>query len=277
MVRAGGSASQIIGDRSATDPGGGRRVPGGRQPAWQEQVGRVRRPHWTPDTQVFPPLGGHSTMDCGRHERPNDIGEVSGTETPRVPISTLSMGGGPMALQERAVGEHRWGMRPAPQKPIVDLSEERGNAAVRPLSVGVAEFSPALGPQTREMDGTRFSAIVEVPSSAVDDDHDTLVVRASEQRSDVSLDPRMAPGIVDSPMAGISVPEPLMHSVLDVDLDGRPVEGLSVPEQLEHSVLDVALDCRPMTGITVPEPLEHSVLEVDLDGRPMTGKSVPEP
>ena len=36
MIRAGGSASRIIGDRSATDPGAGRRVPGGRQPAWQE-------------------------------------------------------------------------------------------------------------------------------------------------------------------------------------------------------------------------------------------------
>ena len=28
-------------------------------------------------------------------------------------------------------------------------------------------------------------------------------------------------------MEGISVPEPLEHSVLDVDLDGRPMEGIS--------------------------------------------------
>ena len=248
-------------------------------------MGRVHGPHWTPDTQVFPPLGGHSTTDGGRHERPlpNDIEAVLGTETPVVPISALGMGGGPMASHECAVGEHRWGMRPAgagrpaPQKPIVDRSEERGIAAVRPLSVGAAEFAPALGHRTRETDGTRFSAVAEVHSSAVDDDHDTSVVRASEQRSDVSLFPRMAPGIVGSSMAGISVPEPLEHSVLDVDLDGRPMEGLLVPEPLEHSVLDVTLDGRPRTRISVPEPLEHSVLEVDLDGRPMTGISVPEP
>ena len=37
-------------------------------------------------------------------------------------------------------------------------------------------------------------------------------------------------------MEGLSVPEPLEHSVLDEDLDGRPMEGLSVPEPLEHSV-----------------------------------------
>ena len=157
MVQAGGSASRIIGDRSATDPGGGRRVPGGRQPAWQEQVGHVRGSHWTPNPQVFPPLGGNSTTDCGRRERqlPDDIGKGSGSETPRVPISTVGMGGGPMASQGRAVGTHRCGMRPAgagrpsPQKPIVDLSEVRGNAAARLLSVGVAEFSPALGSRTQ--------------------------------------------------------------------------------------------------------------------------------
>ena len=56
---------------------------------------------------------------------------------------TLSGGCG---LQER-VG-------PSPQKPIVDLSDVRGNAAARPLSVEAAEFSPALGPQTRETAGT---------------------------------------------------------------------------------------------------------------------------
>ena len=113
--------------------------------------------------------------------------------------------------------------------------------------------------------------------SAVDDDDDTSVVRASEQRNDASLDPRTAPGVVDSPMSGISVPEPLEHSVLDVDLDGKPMEGISVPEPLEHSVLGVPLDGRPMSGISVPEPLEHLVLDVDLDGRPMEGISVPEP
>ena len=39
------------------------------------------------------------------------------------------------------------------------------------------------------------------------------------------------------PMTGPSAPEPLEHSVLDEDLDGRPMEGMSVPEPLDHSVL----------------------------------------
>ena len=39
-------------------------------------------------------------------------------------------------------------------------------------------------------------------------------------------------------MEGLSVPEPLEHSVLDVHLAGRPMEGLFIPEPLEHSVLD---------------------------------------
>ena len=38
-ARAGGSASRIIVDRGATDPGGGKRVLGGRKPAWQQPVG----------------------------------------------------------------------------------------------------------------------------------------------------------------------------------------------------------------------------------------------
>ena len=123
--------------------------------------------------------------------------------------------------------------------------------------------------------GMRFSAVAEVHTSAVDDD--TSVVLASEQRSDVILDPRTAPGIVDSPKAGISVPEPLEHSVLDVDLDGRLMEGISVPEPLEHSVQDLDLDGRPMEGISVPEPLEHSVLDLALEGKSMKGISVLEP
>ena len=45
MVRAGGSASRIIGDRGATDPGAGKRVLGGRQPAWQQPVGCARGSH----------------------------------------------------------------------------------------------------------------------------------------------------------------------------------------------------------------------------------------
>ena len=105
----------------------------------------------------FSALGGHSATDCRRHERPllDDIEEVLGSGTPMVPISTLEMGGGPVATQGRAVGKHRRGIRPAEagrpstQKSIVDLPKERENAAARPLSVGAPEFSPGPGPQTR--------------------------------------------------------------------------------------------------------------------------------
>ena len=60
-----------------------------------------------------------------------------------------------MAPQVPGARKHRRGMRPAgegrplPQKTIVDLTKERENAAVRPISVEVAEFSLRPGPQTR--------------------------------------------------------------------------------------------------------------------------------
>ena len=59
-----------------------------------------------------------------------------------------------MVPHGREVGEPKWGIRSAgvnrlsPQKPIVEVSDVRGNAAARPLSVGAVEFSPALGPRT---------------------------------------------------------------------------------------------------------------------------------
>ena len=163
----------------------------------------------------------------------------------------------------------------------------RGNAAVPTAAeagtVALSSFAGAIPPvdfagiTVPAVAGMKFSAVAEVHSSAVDDDDDTSVVRASEQRSAVSLDPRTAPGIVNRPMKGISVLEPLEHSVLDAALDGRPMEGISVLKPLEHSVLEVALDDRPTEGISVPEPLEHSVLEVTLDGRLTKGISVMEP
>ena len=123
----------------------------------------------------------------------------------------------------------------------------------------------------------KFSAVAEVHSSAVDVEDDTSIVRASEQRSDGSWDPRKSPGMVDRPMTGPSAPEPLEHSVLDEDLDGGPMEGLSVPEPLEHSVLVQDLDGGPMEGLSVPEPLEHWVLDVVLELRSRDELSALEP
>ena len=173
----------------------------------------------------------------------------------------------------------------------------RGNSTVRPLSAEAVEFSPTLGPRTGVTAGlgnvssragivaqavvadfpvpagvgVRFSAVAEVHASASEVDEDTLVVQASEQRSERHINPRKVPRVVNVPMEGASVPEPLEHSVLKVDLDGRPMEGVLVLEPLEHSVLDVSLDGGPMEGESDLEPLEHSVLEEDQTGRPMEG------
>ena len=135
-----------------TDSGGGGRVPGGCQPTWREPVGCGHGSRWTPDPQAFLPLEGNSTTDFGRHEHslPEDIGGRRGSETPRMPISAVGMGGGPVASQKHAVGAQRCEMRPAgagrlsSPKSLVDISEVRGNAATRPLSVGAAEFLPLL-------------------------------------------------------------------------------------------------------------------------------------
>ena len=76
MVRAGGSASRIIGDQGSTDAGGGVGSSRRRPPAWQLPVGRGLGPKWTPNNQVFPPLGGQSTTD----RRPNEQKLLDRTE-----------------------------------------------------------------------------------------------------------------------------------------------------------------------------------------------------
>ena len=58
MVRAGGSASRIIGDQG-TDPGRRKRVSGRGQPAWQLPVGREHGSSWASSMKAFPPLGSH--------------------------------------------------------------------------------------------------------------------------------------------------------------------------------------------------------------------------
>ena len=63
-------------------------------------------------------------------------------------------------------------------------------------------------------------------------------------------------------MEGMSVLEPLEHSVLAMTLNDRPL--VDILEPLEHSVPDVAPvwgDCS-LFEMTVSEPLEHSVPDV---------------
>ena len=74
-----------------------------------------------------------------------------------VPVSTFGMDGGslPVVPQVSGARGHRRGMRPAGgnrpflQRKINDLTDERENAAVRPLSVEAEEFSLGTGPRNR--------------------------------------------------------------------------------------------------------------------------------
>ena len=68
---------------------------------------------------------------------------VLGSGNPMVPVSTLGMDGGSLQVVPQVSGtqRRRRGMRPAggsrpfPQRKINDLTDERENTAVRPLSV----------------------------------------------------------------------------------------------------------------------------------------------
>ena len=201
-------------------------------------------------------------MDCGWHERQllDRTEGVLGSGNPMVLVSTLGMGGGslPVAPQVSGAHKHRRGMRPAgggrplPQKDIDDLMNKRENAAVRPLPVEAAVFSLGPGPRTESSDGwgefgwadflpsrpdSRSRVVpcdtaVSTATEAIDDEGDPSVVCASRQRNTVVLYPMPAAGNDGRPMMGISVLEPLEHSVLEVALNGRTMEGISVLEPL---------------------------------------------
>ena len=69
MVRAGGSASRIIGDQGMTDPVGGEHGAGRGRPTWQLLVEHKNGLSWTSSTQIFPPLGSHPTEIHGQDKR----------------------------------------------------------------------------------------------------------------------------------------------------------------------------------------------------------------
>ena len=283
--------------RGEASLGGGGGVPAGLAPTG----GGTRRARWTPNAQGFLALGSLTPAEEKRRERsvPDSSSKVVARDTTMVPTSPLEMGGGQVVPLGCSVGVSQRGMRPAGevgpsrQEAPVGVLDVRGNSAVRPLSAEAVEFSPTLGPRTGVTAGlvnmssragivapavvadfpvpagagVRFSAVAEVHASASEVNEDTFVAQASEQRSERHIDPRNVPRVVNVPMAGTSVSEPLEHSALKIDLDGRPMEGVLVLEPLEHSVLDVSLDGGPMEGESDLEPLEHSVLDVNLDSR----------
>ena len=160
MVRAGESASRIIGDQGTTDPGGG--VGGSRrgQPAWQLPVGRGLGPNLVPSTQAFPPLVSHFTDDRGQDKwkLPDRTEVVLGSENSVVPIPPVEMGRGSSSVVPQVSGtrRHRRGVRPAegtrpfPQRGNDELTDD---TRVGPLSVEAKEFSLGTVSKLRVTDG----------------------------------------------------------------------------------------------------------------------------
>ena len=123
MVRAGGSASRIIGDQGMIDPGGGERAsPVTRsQPIWGSPVGHVHGSGWSSSTQTFQPLGSHPPVFPSEiHKRDNQrmpalAQPVLGQKDRVVPDSPIGMGGSSPSLVPPVSGARRSmrGMRPA--------------------------------------------------------------------------------------------------------------------------------------------------------------------
>ena len=123
MVRAGGSASWIIGDQGTIDPGDGEcDSPVTRsQPRWGSPVGHMHGSGWSSSMQAFPPLGSHPPVfPSGIHERdkqrmPALAQPVLGQRDRVVPDSPIGMGGSSSSLVPPVSGARRprRGMRPA--------------------------------------------------------------------------------------------------------------------------------------------------------------------
>ena len=94
MVRAGESASRIIGDQGATDPGGGDGGSGRGRLVWQLPVGLGHS--WASSTHAFPSLGSHPTEVHRQANRQLSVRTrlVLGSRNRTVPDPLIGMGGG---------------------------------------------------------------------------------------------------------------------------------------------------------------------------------------
>ena len=111
MVRAGGSASRIIGDQGTPDPGGEERVSGKGQPAWQLPVGHEHDPSWALSTQAVPSLGSYPAEIHGHDNRKMPVlaQSVLGRRNPVVPDSPIGMRGGSPSVVHPVSGARRSG------------------------------------------------------------------------------------------------------------------------------------------------------------------------
>ena len=136
-------------------------------------------------------------------------------------------------------------------------------------AVALADFAGAsasadlAGTDVPTVSGMKFSAVAEVHSSAVHDEGAPLVIHTSKQRSAVvDVDPMGADRKYRGPMDGMSIPEPLEHSVVGVPLEvgDSYIDRVAVPNPIEHSGVS-----EPADPPSDNHPMIHS--EVSGDGR----------
>ena len=221
MVRAGGSASRIIGDRSATDPGGGIRTWGGGAPASLATTigGRpwiFMDPRCPGLSDTGEPLfdegvdvvRAHGQQSSGRGDPRRPPGIV---DRPVTNISALEL------LEHSVLGED------------LDSRPMEGLSVPEPLE----HLVPVETLDGRPMEGLLVPEPLEHPV----------------------LDEVLDGG----PMEGSPDPGPLEHSVPEVILERSSRKELSALEPLEHSVPDVVLERSSGKELSALEPLEHLV------------------
>ena len=137
---------------------------------------------------------------------------------------------------------------------VVGRSDAVASTTALAGAASPADFAGAVAPadlartDVPAVAGMKFSAVAEVYSSAVDDEGTPLVIRTSKQRrAVVGTGPVWPGGECGGLVDGITVPEPIEHSVVGVpnEVGDSSVDSEAVPD-----------------GMTVPEPIEHSVVGV---------------
>ena len=149
----------------------------------------------------------------------------------------------------------------------------RGEALVSTTAVaGVAspaDFAGAValadlaGTDVPAVAGMNLSAVVEVHSSAVEDEGAPLVIRASRQRCTVvGAGPVWPGGGCGGLVDGMTVPEPIEHLVVGVpnEVGNSSVDIVTVPKPIEHSIVELHSEVgnSSVDIVTVPDLIEHS-------------------
>ena len=295
MVRAGGSASRIIGDRGATDPGGGKGTRG-TPASFATTVGDARGSSWTSDAQVR--AGGSASRIIGDRGA-TDPGGGKGTRgTPASFATTVGDARGSSWTSDAqafpALGSHSSTKAGRCKRPISDTEEDVDGNRIARLPVS----SPEMGDPTRGMRpaGAGSSSPLKPVVALSNMRQNALARPLSVEAPEFSpaLDPRTretsasvarhnaAGTMVPVDFAGLSVPAvpgmqfsavaevhssavDLVDGTLVVHANGQQSDGSGNPRR-PPGMVD-----RPVTNLSDLEPLEHSVPEEDLEGEPTEG------